>query len=71
MERLIRVEHLKQYVCAIGEQRETTRNLVIQALTFSAAPKVVINYIHEGPVDERYNFKWKKQRLLHTTSVRS
>ncbi|RVW86542.1 hypothetical protein CK203_042192 [Vitis vinifera] len=40
------------------------------APTTSAAPKVVINYIHGGPIDEEYNFKWKRQRLLQAASVR-
>ena len=70
VERLIRAEHLKQYVRTTGGQRETTQDLVVQALASSAVPRVVINYIHGGPVDERYNSKWKRQRLLHATFVR-
>ena len=34
------------------------------------APRAVINYIHGRPIDEKYNFKWKRQRLLRATSVR-
>ncbi|KAL6347755.1 hypothetical protein AAG906_026284 [Vitis piasezkii] len=71
VERLIRVEHLKQYVRTTGGQRETTQDLVVQALASSAVPKVVINYIHGGPVDERYNSKWKRQRLLRATFIES
>lgn len=33
-------------------------------------PRVVINYIHGDPADEKYNFKRKRQRLLRTASVR-
>ncbi|RVW60128.1 hypothetical protein CK203_092290 [Vitis vinifera] len=40
------------------------------APTTSAAPRVVINYIHGGPIDEEYNSKWKRQRLLQVASVR-
>ena len=69
MERLIRVGHLKQYVRTVEEQRETTQDLVVQIPTTSATSRVVINYIHEGPVDEKYNSKWKKQRLLHVAFV--
>ena len=70
VERLIRAEHLKQYVRTTGGQRETTQDLVVQALASSAIPRVVINYIHRGPVDERYNSKWKRQRLLRVIFVR-
>ena len=34
------------------------------APTTSATPRVVINYIHGGPVDEEYNFKRKRQRII-------
>ncbi|RVW78934.1 hypothetical protein CK203_052341 [Vitis vinifera] len=64
VERLIRARHLKQYVHTTGGQRETTRDLVVQALTTTATPRVVINYIHEGPAEDKYNSKWKRQRLL-------
>ncbi|RVW91193.1 hypothetical protein CK203_031662 [Vitis vinifera] len=32
--------------------------------------KAIINYIHGGPLDEEYNSKRKRQRLLQATSVR-
>lgn len=32
-------------------------------------PKVIINYIHGGPLDEEYNWKRKKQRLLRAATV--
>ena len=59
VERLIRAGHMKQYVQATGGQRKTTQDLDVQALACSTAPKFVINYIHEGPVDERYSSKHK------------
>ena len=57
VERLIRAGHLKQYVCTSKGQRETTRDLATQAPTTSVTLRVVINYIHGGPVDEKYNSK--------------
>lgn len=42
----------------------------IQVLTTSVAPRTIINYIHEGIVDKKYNSKWKRQRLLRAASVR-
>ena len=70
VERLIKAGHLKQYVHATGGQRKTTQDLAIQSLACLTAPKVVINYIHEGPVDERYSSKQKRQRLLCAAFVR-
>ena len=70
VERLIRVEHLKQYVHTTGRQWGTTRDLIIQAPTTLIAPRAVINYIHGGPIDEKYNSKQKRQKLLPTASVR-
>lgn len=46
------------------------QDLAVQAPASSAAPRAVINYIHEGSVDKRYSSKWKRQRLLCTTSIR-
>lgn len=47
-----------------------TRDLVIQVPTTSATPRPIINYIHRGPVNEKYNSKWKRQRLLYAISIR-
>ncbi|KAL6329714.1 hypothetical protein AAG906_035362 [Vitis piasezkii] len=33
------------------------------------APKAIINYIHGGPLDEEYNSKRKRQKLLKAASV--
>ena len=57
VERLIRAGHLKQYVRTSEGQREMTRDLATQVPTTSTTPKDVINYIHGGPVDEKYNSK--------------
>ena len=70
VERLIKVGHLKQYVRATGGQRETARDLAAQVPTFLAAPRVIINYIHGGLVDEKYNSKRKRQRFLRADSIR-
>ena len=70
VERLIRARHMKQYVHTTGGQRETTQDLVVQALTTIATPRVVINYIHGGPAEDKYNSKWKRQRLLCVAFVR-
>ena len=53
-----------------GGQKEMVGDLAIQTPTTSTAPRVVINYIHGGSIDEKYNSKRKRQRLLCATSVR-
>ena len=70
VERLIKVGHLKQYVWATGEQRKAARDLAAQVPTSLIAPKAIINYIHGGLIDEKYNSKWKKQRFLHADSIK-
>ncbi|RVW13405.1 hypothetical protein CK203_102338 [Vitis vinifera] len=49
-----------------GQSR--SRQIQLNEIGTKAAPKVVINYIHGGLIDERYNSKQKRQRLLHATS---
>ena len=46
------------------------QGLAVQAPTTLAALRVVINYIHGGLADKKYNSNWKKQRLLRVDSVR-
>ncbi|KAL6338705.1 hypothetical protein AAG906_023854 [Vitis piasezkii] len=70
VERLIKVGHLKQYVRATGGQSEAARDLAAQVPTSLAAPRAIINYIHGGPVDKKYNSKRKRQRFLRADSIR-
>ena len=70
MEKLIKVRHLKQYICITNGQREMTLEAVIQALVSLTTPRVVINYIHGGPIDDKHNSRWQRQRLLHATFVK-
>lgn len=70
VEKLIKVGHLKQYIRSGAKNRETSTNPVVAAPTTPIAPKAMINYIHGGPLDEEYNSKRKKQRLLQAASVR-
>ena len=70
VERLINVGHLRQYLRSDAEGRDASQNHNFGAPTAPAAPKAIINYINGGPLDEEYDFKRKKQRLLRATSVR-
>ncbi|KAL6328700.1 hypothetical protein AAG906_003386 [Vitis piasezkii] len=70
VEKLVRAKHLRQYVCSEGKNGVTSRSPTTTTPIASTAPRVVINYIHGGPIDEEYNSKQKKQRLLQATCVR-
>ena len=50
MEKLIRVRHLKKYIRTEEKREEVTQNLAATTSTTSVAPRVVINYIHGGPL---------------------
>lgn len=65
----MKTRYLRQYIRSEGKNRESFRNLVTTTSATSAPLRVVINYIHGGPLDEEYNFKQKRQRLLKATSV--
>ncbi|RVW72332.1 hypothetical protein CK203_055453 [Vitis vinifera] len=69
VERLIKAGHLKQYLRSNARVRDTSRNHNSGTSRIPAAPKAVINYIHGGPLDEEYDSKRKRQRLLRAASV--
>ncbi|RVW14335.1 hypothetical protein CK203_099075 [Vitis vinifera] len=70
VERLIKAGHLKQYLCSDARVRDTPQNRDSGTPRVLVAPKAIINYIHGGPLDEEYNSKRKRQRLLRAVSVR-
>ena len=70
VERLIKVGHLKQYLRLEARVRDTPRDRDSGTSRAPVAPKAVINYIHGGPLDEEYNSKRKRHRLLRAASVR-
>ena len=70
VEKLIKVGHLKQYVRLGARSGETSRNQVSAAPSAPIVPRAKINYIHGGPLDEEYNSKQKRQRLLWAALVR-
>nr|CAN67948.1 hypothetical protein VITISV_002484 [Vitis vinifera] len=70
VEKLIRAGHLKQYLRSDARVRDTSRNHNSGTSRIPAAPKAVINYIHRRPLDEEYDSKRKRQRLLRAASVR-
>ena len=70
VKKLIRARHLKQYVRSEEKRGEVDRNPTTMTPITSAAPRLVIKYIHGWPIDKKYNSKRKTQRLLWATSVR-
>ncbi|RVX12536.1 hypothetical protein CK203_011636 [Vitis vinifera] len=70
VEKLIRAGHLKQYLRSDARSSDASRNHNSGTSKIPAAPKAIINYIHGGPLDEEYDFKRKRQRLLRAASVR-
>ena len=61
--------HLKQYLRSDAKVRDTPRNCDSGTPRTLIAPKAIINYIHGGPLDEEYNSKRKRQKLLRDASV--
>ena len=70
VERLIRAGHLKQYLRSDARGTDASRNPNSGAPRVPVAPKAIISYINGGPMDEEYDSKRKKQRLLPEASVR-
>ena len=70
VEKLVRAEHLRQYVHSEGKNGVTSRSPTTTTPAASTAPRVVINYIHDGPINEEYNSKQKRWMLLQATFVR-
>ncbi|XP_034708879.1 uncharacterized protein LOC117931916 [Vitis riparia] len=68
VENLLKARHLKQYVRTAPKGEGSSHDRGPRA---PAAPiRVVINYIYGGPLDDEYNSKRKRQRLLRAATVR-
>ena len=70
VEKVIKARHLKQYLRSDARVRDSSRDHNSRTSRIPAAPKAVINYINGGPLDEEYDSKRKRQRLLQAASVR-
>lgn len=67
VEDLLKAGHLKQYIRTTSKGEESSHG---QGSRAPAAPiRVMINYIHGGPLDDDYNSKRKRQRLLRAATV--
>ena len=57
VERLIKAGHLKQYICSKVKVGNTSRSQNSETFRALITSRVVINYIHEGLLDEEYDSK--------------
>ncbi|RVW39098.1 hypothetical protein CK203_084155 [Vitis vinifera] len=69
VENIIRAGHLKQYIRSKVRSVGTSRSQASRAPSAPIVHRVVINYIHGGLLDEEYDSKRKRQRLLRAASV--
>ena len=73
VERLIRAVHLRRYVREIVRRAKTAP--VIERIAANtelpSEPRPTINYILGGPVDDQYQSKRQKRRLLQVATARS
>lgn len=67
VEKLLRAGHLKQYICTGAKSGESSHDRVPRVP--STPVRAIINYVHGEPLDEEYNSKRKRQRLLRVAFV--
>ena len=60
VERLIKADHLKQYLRLEAKVGDIPRNRDSGTSRTLVTPKAVINYIYGGQLDEEYNSKRKR-----------
>nr|CAN67557.1 hypothetical protein VITISV_018420 [Vitis vinifera] len=70
VEKLIKAGHLKQYLRSDTKGKVTSQHHNPGAPRAPAAPKAIINYSNEGPSDEEYDSRRKRQKLLRAASIR-
>ncbi|RVW75941.1 hypothetical protein CK203_051812 [Vitis vinifera] len=58
------VGRLKRYVCTTNGQKDETLEVVVPVPVSSTAPRVVINCIHGGSIDEKHSFRQQRQRQM-------
>lgn len=67
VEDLLKAGHLKQYIRTTSKGEESSHGHGPRAP--SALVRAVINYMHGGSLDDEYNSKRKRQRLLRAATV--
>ena len=73
VERLIRVGHLRRFIREPPRGTESTPSTdkVIIATELTSEPRPTINFVLGGPVDDQYQSKKQRRRMLRAASVRA
>ena len=73
IERLIRAGHLRKFIREATCTAETapTSNRAVVAAENSSEPRPTINFILGGPVDDQYQSKRKRRKMLRAASIRA
>ena len=73
VERLIRVGHLRRYVreTASGAEVAPAVERIMANADLPPEPRLTINYILGGLIDDQYQFKCQKRRLLRAPTARA
>ena len=71
MERLIRANHLRRYVRETILEAEAAPSVerTTASVELPLEPWPIINYILGGPVDDRYQYKCQKRKLLRAATT--
>ena len=69
---IIRAGHLRRFIREPTRTTETSpaSNRVVVASEHSSEPRPTINFIPGGPIDDQYQSKRQRQKMLYTASIR-
>ena len=72
VERLIRAGHLRRFIRELTRTAETApaSNRAVVAVEHSSEPRPTINFIQGGPVDDQYQSKRQRRKMLRAASIR-
>ena len=72
IERLIRAGHLRRFIWEPTHTAETalTSNRAVVATEHSCEPRPTINFMLGGPVDDQYQSKRQRRKMLRAASIR-
>ena len=73
MERLIRVGHLRRFIWEPprGTETASVADRAIVSIKHPSEPRPTINFVLGGPIDDQYQSKKQRQRMLLAASVRA
>ena len=73
IERLIRAWHLRRFIREPTRTAETApaSNRAVVAAEHSSEPRLTINFILGGPINDQYQSKRQKQKMLRAASIKA